>query len=81
MFFPRSHPRGGRQCPVIKNLIAAINRTNCETRMEDGKTLTELIAKKDALTLKLHLYKEIVRAGSQAAHPSRWPAMSGNNNE
>lgn len=52
-------------------LIAAINRTNCETRMEDGQTLTELIAKKDALTLKLRLYKEIVRAGSQAAHRAR----------
>ncbi len=52
-------------------LIAAINRTNCETSV-DGGTLTELIAKKDALTQKIAVYKEIVMAASQAAYRARY---------
>lgn len=51
-------------------LIAHINQTNCETRV-DTQTLTELIAKKDALSLKLRLYKEIVQTASQAAYRAR----------
>lgn len=51
-------------------LIAHINQTNCETRVE-GQTLTELIAQKDALSLKIRVYKEIVYAGSQASYRAR----------
>lgn len=51
-------------------LIAQINRTNCET-MIDGQTLTEMIARKDMLSLKIHLYKEIVNVGSQAPYRAR----------
>ena len=40
----------------LEQLMAAINLTNCRTKA-DGRTLTELIAKKDALTLKLSAYK------------------------
>lgn len=51
-------------------LIARINQTNCETRV-DGKTLTELIAEKDTLSQKIHVYKEIVGAASQASYRVR----------
>ena len=39
-------------------LMAQINKTNCETNV-DGQTLTELIARKDGLSLKIHVYKDI----------------------
>ena len=51
-------------------LIARINQTNCATRV-DGQTLTEMIAKKDALALKISSYKEIVSNGSQASYRAR----------
>ncbi len=35
-------------------LMAQINKTNCETNV-DGQTLTELIARKDGLSLKIHV--------------------------
>lgn len=51
-------------------LITRINQTNCETKV-DGQTLTELIAKKDVLSLKIRVYKEIVGTGSQASYRVR----------
>lgn len=51
-------------------LIAHINKTNCETKL-DGRTLTEMIAQKDTLSLKIHVYKDIVYAGSQTAYRAR----------
>ena len=51
-------------------LIAQINQTNCAT-MVDGHTLTELIAKKDVLALKISTYKDIAYAGSQTAYRAR----------
>lgn len=51
-------------------LIARINRTNCAT-VVDGQTLTEMIAEKDALTLKIHLYKDVIYAASQTAYRAR----------
>lgn len=51
-------------------LIAHINKTNCETKV-DGQTLTELIAAKDTLSLKIHVYKDIVYTGSQTAYRAR----------
>lgn len=51
-------------------LIAQINKTNCTT-MVDGHTLTELIAKKDVLSLKISTYKDIAYAGSQTAYRAR----------
>lgn len=44
-------------------LMAKINKTNCITAV-DGKTLTELIAEKDVLSLKISAYKEIVSTAS-----------------
>lgn len=51
-------------------LISRINLTNCRTKV-DGQTLTELIAKKDSLSLKISVYKEIVYTGSQASYRAR----------
>ena len=54
----------------LAHLIASINRTNCVTKVE-GRTLTELIAEKDALTLKISLYRDIVYAASQTSSRAR----------
>ncbi len=54
----------------LAELIARINATNCATRV-NGQTLTELIAKKDALTLKIGIYKDIAGEGSRAAYRAR----------
>lgn len=51
-------------------LIAHINQTNCETRI-NGQSLTELIAKKDALSLKISAYKDVVYTGSQTSYRAR----------
>ena len=51
-------------------LITRINLTNCNTTI-NGKTLTELIAQKDTLTLKISTYKDIVYTGSQATYRAR----------
>ncbi|MDO4262072.1 MAG: DIP1984 family protein [Eubacteriales bacterium] len=51
-------------------LISCINRTNSQTKVE-GRTLTELIARKDALALKIHVYKDTVYAGSQTSYRAR----------
>lgn len=51
-------------------LIFHINLTNCST-MIYGKTLTELIAEKDTLSLKISVYKDIVHTGSQTSYRAR----------
>jgi hypothetical protein len=47
----------------LEELMSRINRTNSETRVE-GRTLTELIAKRDALTVKLNAYRDLVSNAS-----------------
>lgn len=54
----------------LTSLIAQINKTNCETNV-DGQTLTELIAKKDTLSLKISVYKDIVYTASQTSYRAR----------
>ena len=54
----------------LEQLMAAINLTNCRTKA-DGKTLTELIAKKDALTLKLSAYRDLVYTAGQNTSRAR----------
>lgn len=51
-------------------LISRINLTNSQTKV-DGQTLTELIARKDALILKIGVYKDIVYTGSQTSYRAR----------
>lgn len=54
----------------LEELISRINLTNCTT-LVDGKSLTELIARKDCLSLKLYAYKEFVFNASQTASRAR----------
>lgn len=54
----------------LSQLIFCINLTNCSTHA-GGQTLTELIAKKDALSLKIRAYKDIVSAASQISYRAR----------
>lgn len=49
----------------LEELMTRINLTNCRT-VVDGKTLTELIAEKDALTLKISSYRGLIDAASRA---------------
>lgn len=54
----------------LSYLIARINETNGKTRA-GGRSLTELIAEKDALSLKIRLYKEVAYEGSQVSYRAR----------
>lgn len=47
----------------LEELIAHINATNCATVTERG-TLTELIAKRDCITLRLSAYRNLVNDAS-----------------
>lgn len=51
-------------------LMEHINLTNC-TATVNGRTLTALIAQKDALTLQIQLYREILQEASQANYRAR----------
>ena len=50
----------------LEELMARINLTNAQTNVE-GKTLTELIAKRDALNLKLSVYRSFLSEASNLA--------------
>ncbi|MBE6994186.1 MAG: hypothetical protein E7423_06070 [Ruminococcaceae bacterium] len=54
----------------LEHLMAAINRTNAAT-VVDGMTLTELIARRDALNGRVAAYREIVRMAGQSAYRAR----------
>lgn len=48
----------------LEELITKINLTNCKTTV-DGVTLTELISKKDILTLKINSYRDLLNNASR----------------
>ena len=48
----------------LEKLIARINLTNCETKI-DGESLTILLARKDAMTLRLGAYRDLAGAAGQ----------------
>lgn len=50
----------------LEELMARINATNCATVTERG-TLTELIARRDCLTLRLSAYRNLVNEASSLA--------------
>ncbi|MDD7515749.1 DIP1984 family protein [Ruminococcus flavefaciens] len=54
----------------LEELMRRINQTNCAT-VSDGCTITELIAKKDALKLKISVYKDLAANASQTARRAR----------
>jgi len=47
----------------LENLMARINRTNCETQTERG-TLTELLARRDCLKLRVETYRSFLTSAS-----------------
>ena len=54
----------------LDKLMAAINETNCNTKV-DGMSLTEMIAKKDALTLRHSVYKDLVYTAGNNTYRAR----------
>lgn len=48
----------------LEYLISRINITNSVTKSADGKTLTELIAKRDCLKIKIDAYRELADSAS-----------------
>ena len=54
----------------LSYIISRINLTNSRVLI-DGQTLTELIAKKDVLSLKISAYKDIIFTASQTAYRAR----------
>ena len=54
----------------LETLMAQINLTNCRTRA-GGRTLTELIARKDALQLRLSAYRDLVYTAGQSTSRAR----------
>ena len=54
----------------LQYLVTRINLTNCRTST-DGMTLTEIIARKDALTLKLSVYRGLVNAAGNTVYRAR----------
>ena len=59
--------RLNRSVARLEELMAAINLANCRT-VVDGMTLSQLIARKDCLRLKIEAYRELAEAASQTAH-------------
>ena len=55
---------------MLEWLISRINLTNCSVSV-DGQTMTEMIARKDALTLKLSIYRDLVNSSSRSAYRAR----------
>lgn len=53
-----------RSTQELEKLITRINLTNCRT-MVRGESLTALLARRDALTLKLNSYRGLTQAASQ----------------
>ena len=45
---------------TLESLIASINRTNNETKLDSGETLTELLARRDCLTGKLEIMRQFL---------------------
>lgn len=54
----------------LETLMAQINLTNSRTRV-GGRTLTEMIARKDALGLKLSAYRDLVYSAGQSTSRAR----------
>ena len=50
----------------LEFLISKINLANCRT-MVDGKSLTELLAQRDCLSIKIISYRELVDSASRVA--------------
>lgn len=52
---------------ALEQIVARINLTNCRTTVE-GKSLTQLLARRDALKLKLSAYRSLAQSASHLGH-------------
>ena len=50
----------------LQELMAHINKTNCLTT-DNGETLTDLIANRDTLNVRIRSYRDLITAASGAA--------------
>ena len=55
-----------RSVDMLRELMTRINMTNCST-VQDGITITEMIAKRDALATKIRSYRDLVSVASGTA--------------
>lgn len=55
----------------LEELMARINKTNCLTQ-DNGESITELIAKKDALAIRIRSYRELIAAASNTVKRARY---------
>ena len=55
---------------ALEERIAQINLVNCRTTVE-GKTLTELLARRDCLTAQIGAYRQLLDNASQTAYRAR----------
>ena len=53
-----------RDYETLEALIGRINRTNNETKLDSGETLTELLARRDCLTGKMQIMRQFLDAAS-----------------
>ena len=54
----------------LEKLMASINETNCNTKA-NGMSLTEIIARKDALCVRYSAYKDLVYTAGGSTHRAR----------
>ena len=54
----------------LNELVARINLTNCMTR-KYGQSITELIAKRDCLDIKIRTYRSVAEAASRVCYRAR----------
>ncbi len=54
----------------LETLMAQINLTNCRTKVQ-GSSLTEMIARKDAMLLKISAYRDLVYTAGQNTQRAR----------
>ncbi len=52
---------------ALEQIVARINLTNCRTAVE-GESLTQLLARRDALKLKLGAYRNLAQSASHLGH-------------
>ena len=51
----------------LERLIAAINLTNASSRLADGRTVTEMLARRDVLALRQGVLRQAAEAVAQAS--------------
>lgn len=54
----------------LRKLICTINMTNCRVT-KDGKSITELIAERDTILIRINAYRQLVNSASQTGMRAR----------